>query len=184
MQKIIHGLLLQLIFLTSQAQEIQFKCYLRSNCDGSFKELQNYQLQKKDFQYFSLNSGTIASLPDTGIYILRSYYLAVEGDSMLVYIGYGLNIDTIKQVDIYESIILHNNESTKEKAWSGWLCCGKKCEGFNVDYYNNGNKRLEGKFKKGKPVSDLKAYNGNGKLRYIEYYNKRGKKIRSEEVKN
>jgi len=184
MQKIIYGLLLQFIFLTSQGQEIHFKCYLKSNCDGSFKELQEYQLQKKMFQYFSVTSGAVATLPDTGIYILRSHQLAIEGDSILVHIGYGLNVDTVKQVDISESINLDYNESAKEKSWSGWLCCGKKCEGYKVDYYNNGNKRMVGKFKKGKPVDNLKFYNASGKLKYIEYYNKRGKKIRSEQVKN
>jgi len=66
----------------------------------------------------------------------------------------------------------------------GWLYCGKPCEDYKIDYYDNGQKMMEGKFKKGKPVDNLKFYNASGKLKYIEYYNKRGKKIKSEQVKN
>lgn len=136
------------------------------------------------YQYFSVNSGVLATLPDTGFYVLKSHQLAVEGDSIFVHIGYGLNIDTVKQVDISESIKLYYNKLSKEKEWSGWLCCGKKCEGYKTDYYNNGNKRMQGKFKNGKPVGILKFYNDSGRVKYIEYYNKRSNMIKSEHIEN
>lgn len=166
------------------SQNIKFTCYLTTSCKNDTVVLEEYELRKGDYHYYSLNSGATASLPDTGTYILSSYKMCTEGDSIVVYIGFGSNRIFVKQKDINDVVILNYNKNADTPSWSGWMCCGKKCKGYKVDYYNNGNKRIEGKFKKGKPVGGLKFYNASGKLKYIEYYNKRGKKIKSEHVKN
>lgn len=184
MQKIIYGLLLQFIFLTSQSQEIHFKCYLKSICSEDITELKEYTLNKQGFFFSSLNNGSTATLPDTGYYVLKSSMIATEGDSLVIYIGTGINIDTVKKRDLIDVVFIDSKPLKGMSQGGGWLYCNKPCEGYKVDYYNNGKKMMEGKFKKGKPVGDLKFYNEKGKLKYIEYYNKRGKKIRGERIKS
>jgi hypothetical protein len=183
MQKIIYWLLLQIIFLTSQGQGSQFRCYLKSTCNSDITELKEYTLHKQGFFFSSLNSGSTATLPDTGYYVLKSSMIATEGDSLVIYIGAGINIDTVKKRDLIDVVFIDSKPLKSMSQGGGWLCCDKPCEGYKVDYYNNGQKLIEGKFKKGKPIRDLKFYNENGKLKYIEYYNKRGKKIKSEQLK-
>ena len=43
----------------------------------------------------------------------------------------------------------------------------------------NGQKRVEGNFKKGKPVGQVKWYDMNGKVINVDHYDKEGKKVRS-----
>jgi hypothetical protein len=109
--------------------------------------------------------------------------MAADGDSILIHISFGLNVDTFKQADIVEVVTMDYNPLSKNKEWSGWLCCGKRCEGYKIDYYNDGKVRMEGLFRNGKPIGQLKFYNNEGKLKYVEFYNKRGKKIKSENVR-
>lgn len=180
-------LILNIVLLlcgTAFSQNVKFTCHLTTSCKNDTIVLEEYELRKGDYHYYSLNSGAIASLPDTGTYILSSYKISTEGDSIMVHIVFGVNRIFVKQKDLNDVVILNYDKNAHNPSWSGWMCCGKKCEGYKVDYYNNGNKRMEGKFKKGKPVGDLKFYNAIGKLKYIEYYNKKGKKIKSEQVKN
>jgi|GEM_PF-1571052 len=179
-RKIILCLLLaQMIFIVSFSQEIKYECYLKSRCDPGVKMLGAYQLSKGSFKYFSESQGSTAILRDTGTYILRSSDLAIEGDSIKVHVGYGTNADTIKKRDMVDVVFVDSKPLKGMSQGGGWLCCGKPCEGYNVDYYNNGQKMIEGNFKKGKPVGELKFYNEAGKLKYIEYYSKRGVKLKS-----
>jgi hypothetical protein len=181
-------ILLSLNFFTyffSDAQEaFQFKCFLKSSCTNNIVELKEYTLRKQGFFFSSLNGGSTAILPDTGCYVLESSIIATEGDSLVIYIGIGINIDTVKKKDLVDVVFIDSKPLKGMSQGGGWLYCNKPCSGYTIDYYNNGKKMVEGKFKKGKPVGNLKFYNANGKLTYIEYYNKRGKKIRSEQVKN
>jgi hypothetical protein len=168
---------------TGFSQNIKLTCYLTTSCKKDTIVLEDYKLSKKNYHYYSLNSGAIASLPDTGIYTLTSYQISTEGDSTMIHVGFGLNIFFVKQKDISDVVILDYNINTPSPSWSGWMCCKTKCEGYKVDYYNNGNKRIEGQFKRGKPTGELKFYNEKGQLKFIEYYDKRGKKIKNEQLK-
>jgi hypothetical protein len=172
-----------LFFDNSFSQNVKFTCYLTSSCKKDTIVLEEYELRKGTYHYYSLNSGANASLPDTGLYILSSYKISTEGDSIIVHVGYGLNKFFVRKKDINDVVVLNYDKNAETPSWSGWMCCEKKCEGYKVDYYDSGNKRMEGKFKKGKPVGELKFYNETGKLKYIEYYNRRGRKIRSEYIK-
>ena len=62
--------------------------------------------------------------------------------------------------------------------WSNntrYMDCGGLCNGYKVDYYDNGNKRLEGSFIEGRPVGKVAHYNEDHTVKYIEIYNKKGK---------
>lgn len=175
-------LLMQIISIFSFSQEIKYMCFLKSQCNEEIKVLSAYQLSKGSFSCFSEASGSIAILPDTGLYVLKSPDLAIEGDSVMVHIGYGMNADTIKQRDIIDVIYLDSKPTNGMRQGGGWLCCGNPCEGLKIDYYENGQKMIEGKFKKGKPIGKLIFYDDSGQQKYIEYYNKRGRKLRSEQM--
>jgi hypothetical protein len=170
--------ILLICFQTSSAQNITYKCYLKSLCSKELKILDNYSLHKNSFHYYSKNGGFEANLQDTGLFVLKSWQLAVEGDSILVHITFGTNIDTIKQKDIVEGVFIDLKPLKGMTNGGGWFYCGKPCNGYNVDYYNNGKKNIEGRFKNGKPIGKLKSYNSNGLIKYIAYYNRRGTKFK------
>jgi hypothetical protein len=62
----------------------------------------------------------------------------------------------------------------------GYYNCDKICNGHIIDYYSNGEIKLEGDFKNGIPI-EITRYDINGKLITIEVYNKDGALI---EIKN
>lgn len=167
----------QMGFLSAKLQNVQFRCYVKSNCDKTITELDNYSIRKGIFVFHSLSYGNSAILPDTGVYVLVSP--KISEDSLIIHVdNYGLNADTIRQRELYSVLVVDSKPG--EIRNGDWLYCGKLCNGYMVDFYNNGNKYLEGVFKRGKPVGFLRYYSENGALRYIEYYNRRGRKVRSE----
>ena len=166
-------------------QSIRLKCYLINKCDNKVRPLKYYHLYKGTFLYSSMINGEEAILPDTGAYTLKSDSLATDGDSTIINIKPGLNADTILQKNIYQVYIMPEDHYAKNgHIWYGWVYCGiKKCEGYQVDYYMNGQKMLAGNFKKGQVIGTLKYFNDRGDLTFVEYYDKRSKFIRSETYK-
>jgi antitoxin component YwqK of YwqJK toxin-antitoxin module len=70
-----------------------------------------------------------------------------------------------------------------------FLCGSKSCDGYNVDTFLTGSKRIEGKFSHGKAVGIITSYfqNGNvsdyryfanGKLNKVETFDSTGKLIK------
>ena len=57
----------------------------------------------------------------------------------------------------------------------GYCCCQVKCEGEQVEYDSNGNKRIEGCFKEGIQQGELKIYYLGGELKQVDKYNKKGR---------
>ena len=72
--------------------------------------------------------------------------------------------DTIK----IPKIMFAGGSELHSQRWT-YLSCDKICEGKEIDYYSNGNKRLEGVFENGKP-SEIKFYRENGTLESQEIY--------------
>jgi hypothetical protein len=60
-----------------------------------------------------------------------------------------------------------------------YFICEQICDGYCVDYYDNGNKRVEGYFVKGLPKKKLVYYNPDGTKEYIEKYSKKGTLIKT-----
>ena len=65
-------------------------------------------------------------------------------------------------------ILFGAGKELHSKRWS-YLNCDKICQGTESDFYPNGNKRLEGNFKDGKP-SEIKFYEKNGILESQKIY--------------
>jgi len=72
--------------------------------------------------------------------------------------------DTIK----IPKILFGGGNELHSQRWT-YLNCNKICKGKEIDYYSNGNKRLEGIFENGKP-SEIKFYRENGTLESQEIY--------------
>ncbi|WP_153798511.1 hypothetical protein [Foetidibacter luteolus] len=51
-----------------------------------------------------------------------------------------------------------------------FLCGGKACNGYHVEFFSNGYKKTEGKFSKGKAVGIIKAYFQNGNIFDYRYF--------------
>ena len=155
-----------------EKKQIKYVLYGKEICDNLIKRLDIYFLWNDSIFISSLDTVPIL-LPDTGYYKLQTSYTDPQ-DTVSVYISeYGLNSDTIIIESISNIIAVLHGPQIK-----GWYCCDKKCNGYQIDYYNNGNKRIEGYFKKGKAIGEIKYYNADGTLSTILYYNKRGKYLR------
>jgi hypothetical protein len=51
-----------------------------------------------------------------------------------------------------------------------FLCGSKSCDGYQVDSFPNGSKRMEGKFSNGKAIGNIKSYFQNGNIFEYRYF--------------
>ena len=155
-----------LIFTTNIFSQVEFEIYFFDECKNEIKKIE-FELIDSKFNLVELKKNTIDSI---GIYTLATKLNVKNGD-------YGASIfetlnikelgkysDTINvpKIRFVTSNVLHSSK------WN-YFKCSKLCSGIETDFYANGNKRLEGKFKNGKP-SEIKEYNKNGKLVTQTFY--------------
>ncbi len=109
------------------------------------------------------------------------YYL--RNEQHLKLINFKINIETD-----YDTIIiiprieeLHEGNSVIDKI--KYYDCNNLCEGYCIDYYRNGKKKLEVFFKQGTPQGKLYFYRNDGTVLKIQKYDKKGvlKKISTPE---
>lgn len=152
-----------ILFISSKgvSQIVQFKLYGLNVCNGKFEKVKLFSLNKGNTIYYPNDTNGVCILPDTGHYVLHS-------DEIKEYYfnSFGYRSDTINLFSILECYSMHD--------FSGYCCCGEKCEGRGVDYYHNGQKRIEGRFRNGKPIGKVKYYTQDGVLKSIRFYNKKG----------
>lgn len=164
------------------SQNVKFTCYFKSACSEKVTPLKKITLSNSDTCIFSNDDGE-CNVSALGTYTIYSTELVTGVESPQVSFTYfGIFRDTVQSWALYPVLLFDGMRSNGVKT-GDWLCCGNRCNGYYTDYYINGNKRVEGKFKKGKPVGKVQFYNEAGKLRFIVYYNKRGRKIKSEQIK-
>jgi hypothetical protein len=181
MKKISWMLVLSSLCYAGSAQTaISFRGYLRSGCDLTIRELTDYTLTRGSFAYSWNQDHPVAVLRETGDYLLSSPELAVAGDSVVIHIGPGANVDTLKQKEMRDVVFVDVKPPGKMDQGGGWLCCNQACEGFHADHYDNGRLRMKGRFRHGKAIGKLTFFDYQGRLNYIEYHDQRGKLIRSE----
>jgi len=152
-------------------QEIKLNIISFNPCNSTYENELLVTLFKdnKTFQ-ISDTLGTIL-LPETGEYRLRVFennFYRLSDSVKLIRIHGGQNYDTLTRTTIIDCIgPMHGPDC-------GYLCCDDLCEGSNVDYFDNGKKKLEGQFKKGFPVGQLIFYRPDGSRKEIHYYDKDG----------
>lgn len=162
-----------LFFITINfAQGIKYELYLNNTCKDSVYKIESFVLVKNGIDYLSVDN--VVTLKDKGDYLLSSVYLNEE--RIITINKFGIITDTINLSSINKCY-----EPTSRPNFSGFCCCDGDCDGINVDYYENGNIRVKGNFKKGKAVGKVKYYYENGNIRMIEKYNKKGVLLRRKE---
>jgi hypothetical protein len=170
-------------FLLTEAQ-IEVKYYFNNQCelfvvqDSISFELQNLETEES---YYSENNKVM--IPSPGKYELfvnikngkyeRSYEDKIE------FKDFQNVIDTLTIPKILFEI---DNES--ETDYSRYFKCDKICNGYEVDYFENGNKKLEGNFINGNPIWETEFerdgsfikyyYNKSNQYTKWEYYNRNG----------
>ncbi|MBL0743720.1 toxin-antitoxin system YwqK family antitoxin [Chryseolinea lacunae] len=169
-----YALIILLSTLNASAMgQIKFKLYAYSPCSEKVTKIESFGLKKNGLTLAIADTSGVLLLKDTGRYTLlyamekidstqlrREYYVsAVECFS-----------DTLKLISIDACL-----EPTSHPNFIGYCCCEKKCQGTQIDFYENGNKRIEGFFKEGIPIGQLKFYYPNGKLKMIKDYSKKGR---------
>jgi antitoxin component YwqK of YwqJK toxin-antitoxin module len=163
-----------LLSLQGICQDVLLNLYCYNPCNKEVKKIHFFGV-KKDNKVFSVEDSTgVLQLKDIGVYTL-SYALDMIDSTQLGkeyhFNSIGSYSDTLKLMSINSCL-----EPTSHPNFIGYCCCGdEKCEGKQIDYYANGNKRIEGFFNKGKPIGELIFYKRDGSINYIEKYNKKGK---------
>ena len=171
--KIVSFIILAFINISVFGQSVEFKLYLSSDCNDSIIQADYYEMQNinDSTEQYKSDSIGMCILPDTGYYKILIVGSFAEHDRY-IHINNRVNQSyTIKAFSINECY----NPTTRPDFY-GYCCCGEKCEGLKVDYYSNGKKRIEGKFKDGKPIGELKFYYPSGNLKRVENYNEKGEK--------
>jgi hypothetical protein len=125
----------------------------------------------KKFDILSDSLGTIY-LPEPGQYrmmLLGGGDVYRISDSVhFITIAPGQNYDTLTRTTIADCVGINHGPDC------GYFCCDELCEGHNVDYFDNGKMKIEGRFRKGFPVGKLTFYNTDGTKKEIHYYDKSG----------
>jgi hypothetical protein len=155
-------------------QGIKFNVISFNPCNSTYQNEMLVTLYKDNTSYrISDSKGTIL-LSDTGEYKMKVFSpkLFLLTDSLkTITIHGGQNYDTLTKTTMVDCV----------RTWQGqacpYFCCDHLCEGYNVDYYENGNKRVEGKFKMGIPVGQLIFYHPDGSRKEIRYYDTQGRGI-------
>lgn len=163
--------------LNGVSQPTQFVLYGANPCTGAVERLNYFGLMKEGERYYVEDSSGVLNLKEPGIYSLV-WVLAFMDESFL---GRTYEIsdqamvsDTVNFYSVYSCL-----EPTTSTRFAGYCCCDAKCDGEVVEYFSNGNKRVEGKFEEGIPVGELKTYYPDGRLKQLDKYNKKGRLIRS-----
>ncbi len=161
----------------SLAQVLEFRCFVKTVCSDSVLLLNDYSLKGKDTVYYSQNG--VSTVDKLGTYVLYSQTLNFGVEPIVFkFSSFQSHIsDTIQNIALY-SIVRPKKPKRKYKT-GDWFYCDKLAEGYLVDYYLNGRKRIEGDFKKGSPIGILKYYNQSGTKIFQVHY-KKGKKVKSE----
>lgn len=139
-----------ILFINKIHSQIDVELYFFDECNNKIEKL-NFELFNLDNEkeYISLNFKT--SVDTIGNYFISSSL--IDGDYRIsintsIKINNSLKfIDTISipKIRFVASSELHS------KYWN-YYNCNALCDGNVIDYYTNGNKRLEGVFKNGKPL--------------------------------
>jgi hypothetical protein len=157
--------------------QVEFRLYGYSPCLKEVRRIDFFGLEKNDVTISAKDTAGVLLLKDTGIYVL-SYALERIDSTQLgkkYHIkSFGNFSDTLHLLSIEPCL-----EPISHPRFIGYCCCDKKCEGAIVDYYKNGNKRIEGFFKSGTPIGRLKFYHPNGKLSMIKKYSKKGRLVKT-----
>ena len=166
MKNILNFLLI--IFINQIHSQIDVELYFFNECNNKIEKL-NFELTNLDNQKEYISSNFKTSVDTIGNYILSSHL--IDGD-FRISINTSLKINnsvkfidtiTIPKTRFVTSLELHS------KYWN-YYNCDILCNGKIIDYFSNGNKRLEGVFKNGKPLEIIYYSDKKGIIELKETY--------------
>jgi len=171
--------------VTARGQEIRLNIITVNSCDSTVDNELLVQLVKGDKTFFITDSLGTFILPETGVYWLKGFdnsFYTLSDSVKQITINAGQNYDTLTRSTIMKGVPVNCTLPPKGPGW-GYLCCDNLCEGYNVDYFDNGKKRIEGTFKNGLPIGQLILYNSEGKKKEVQHYDKGGRgRLKKKEV--
>lgn len=162
---------LLMVMLNSLAAygQVDYRLFIKDKCDGKIESAFLYNVKNGDSILSPIDTTGLIPLRTKTRYTLYSMYFS---DTIQLYFeNPKVTADTLFSERIVECLA-----PIPDPTFSGYCCCGlNKCDGYEVDYYNNGKVRIEGTFKKGKPVGTLKTFDQNGQLVSVKRYSKNGR---------
>jgi hypothetical protein len=176
-------LFLLFFFLQAQvkAQSVHYTVYKKSVCSNHPSQVKRFSLSNSDTTFRSDESG-VCYVTRLGSYFLLSSEIDTGVEPPKVELtAFGNMQDTVQNWAMYPILIQGYGDDLEP---GDWVYCDNRCDGVKIDYYKNGQKRVEGKFKKGKPVSYVRFYDTTGKVVNVEQFDKDGKKVRSVRLNN
>ena len=174
----IYLLILPTIIISQIHVDFKIENYCESPIDSFVIGVQNVTDDRFIEYRFSCDTGSVLIPHDKYVFCSVGYYsdgLEYSAETPWPTFPFVIDYD-YKKIDIHA----YRLKIGYTDIWNGkYYYCKELCRGHMTDYYKNGNKRLEGRFKKGWPKI-LKYYNKNGNLLKTEKYNWHGTLIKTE----
>ena len=132
--------------------------YGQIEVEPSFYDNCKKNVQQFEFTIFDAKTGKVyyssdnrVIIPTIGEYLLQSE--VVNGDFGGIF-SITVNVKNVTKFKdtLYVPNIRFTGKMVLHSPYWNYFNCGKLCNGQELDYYPNGNKRLSGNFQNGKPI--------------------------------
>ncbi len=183
-----------IIFINKIHSQIDVELYFFDECNNKIEKL-NFELFNLDNEKEYISSNFKTSVDTIGNYFISSSL--IDGD-------YRISINAPVKINNSEKFIdtisipkirFVTGSELHSKYWN-YYNCNVLCDGNVIDYYTNGNKRLEGVFKNGKPL-EITNYSeekgiiefkdtyefGKSKVIKMEYFDENGNLFEYQKIK-
>lgn len=158
-----------LIFQLTQTNvfgQIEVDLFFKNSCNDSVYTLEYSLFDKLNRGEYINSSGGSVIVPAKSTYHL--YVSEMDGDFV-----HSFDYDIIVNGNLTDTLLIPNIKFTTgaalhSKFWS-YFNCNRVCNGTEIDYYTNGNKRIEGEFISGKPKT-IVEYREDGTKQYESWY--------------
>ena len=156
-------------------QAPQVALYGYEQCADSLKvrPLPLFDMVKEGVSYRSDGASGILTLPTGGTYTLEMVWELVDSTELgKVYeLPHADTVvrDTVALMSLYACM-----SGEAHPSFIGYCCCEKPCEGKQIRYYAHGGKWIEGNFKEGQALGQVRSYYPNGQVYQRATYFPRG----------
>ncbi|MDP4270234.1 MAG: hypothetical protein Q8909_08915 [Bacteroidota bacterium] len=151
--------------------QVSIRFLIKDLCDDSLKTI-NWEIIDKLGNHKKADKDGYFCLEKNDDYFVSSFYRRGEYVRMLNFIYHVEGDRRLDSVITIPKIALFSESLISDELY---INCNGPCNGICIDYYQNGQKRLEGNFSNGKPYGLLFFYAQNGALCKKEKYPKKAK---------
>ena len=162
-------LLLFIIFSYEINSQNKVNIVFYDNCAGNIVALDYTLFDMNSWKSYQSNNSKI-EIDSLGTFLLSSQIVSQDYNdsfsSVIEISDLAENVDTIS----IPRIRMRTGSELHSPYWK-YVNCDKICDGKEIDYYSNGNKRIEGTFIKGDPIQ-MTDYRINGTIETKEFFKK------------